>query len=347
MQRRYLISGVLICDLLWSPSAMVGALMLRYGAHLSHAPRSTLAFSPFLVATWVLWPLLSLVRPLHGFASGLDGSFNRGGLESAAVSHLSLSMIGLSLLLFSGGYIFHSDASRLTLVYFAMLLFAGFTVIRVGAYRLPQSSSRNATYRLVIIWLGRLSRMPARKRQHLGMLGRVRVTLFPDDELTQAAVSNAAAVSIASLNLVDLLCAEHVEEVVLSVPGRVPLPMLVLAAHCQRCGIRVSSVPQLFELYLSRPAWRDRGLIATGLTDTGRVDSDASATLPSARLATNRRLTWKSELDSALGLLLSLIALPLAVPATFVLRLTQHRGFGREFAISGLVSKASKSQEIS
>lgn len=315
MSRHNLNSKILALDLSWSIPAMIAALLLRYGADLGEASHSVLALLPFLAATWMFWPLLALVRPLHGFGNGSDGKFNAGGLELAAVSHLLLSMGGLTLILLGGGYLFHSDAPRLTLAYFGMLLLAGFILIRAGIYARPDAPTRSeAAHRIVIVGRGPLVReLAGRRRRPAGALAR-RWSIFlpgdfPDDEFAQVEVlSGSTLVDIASASIADLLSGQNVDELILTLPSRVPSHLLSLTASCQERGIRVDFVPQLYGLYLTQAPTAD--------------------------------LPLKSVLDFVLKVMLSLVALPLALPAMWVLRLSQLQRFRAGLSISGYVSSA-------
>jgi lipopolysaccharide/colanic/teichoic acid biosynthesis glycosyltransferase len=309
MNPRNLSSGILISDLLWSVLAMVGALALRYGAELSHAGfRILAAQASFLVAAWVIWTLLSLFLALDGFEGGWR--------LSAVVSQLLLAVGGLMLVLLAGGYLFASYVSRLTLVYFGVLLFVGFALIRVGAYLLLRAGSQNgAARRIVIVGRGRLVRELARKiRRHPEMLCRVVGFLSPDDGNPESGFSSGlpAVVNIASVGVVDLLCAHRVDELVLALPDCAPPELLNLAAHCREHGIGVSLVPQLYELYLSRPSLIDLdGLPVVQLGQPKIAGSSA----------------WKRALDLTLGAVLSLVAFPIVLPAALVVRLTKGRAF--------------------
>jgi len=304
-------SKILILDLSWSIEALFAALLLRYGADLGEASHSALALLPFLAVTWMFWPLLFLVRPLRGFGNGSDGKFNAGGLETAAVSHLLLSMGGLTLIMLGGGYLFHSDAPRLTLVYFGMLLLAGFILIRAGIYTYTEAHTRSeAAHRIVIVGRGALVReFAGMRRSPPGALARL-WSIFHDDEFAEAEVLSGpeTAIDIASASLVDLLSAQKVDELILTLPGRVPSHLHSLAAGCRERGIKVNFVPQLYGVYLSQAPTTD--------------------------------LPLKSVLDFALKVMLSLVALPIALPAMWVLRLSQLQRFPAGLAISGYVSSA-------
>ena len=260
----------------------------------------------------MFWPLLFLIRLLYGFGTGPDGKFNAGGLELATVSHLLLSMGGLTLILLSGGYLFQSDASRLTLAYFGMLLLAGFILIRAGIYIRPEvHTPSEAAHRIVIVGRGPLVREFAGKRRGPpGVLARLWSIFLPNDEFAGAEVPSGSetAIDFATASIVDLLSAQKVDELILALPGRVPSHLLSLAAGCRERGIRVNFVPQLYGFYLSQARTTD--------------------------------LPLKSVLDFVLKVMLSLVALPLALPAMWVVRLSQPQTFRAGLAISGYVSSA-------
>ncbi|HZW91737.1 MAG TPA: hypothetical protein VFF64_02085 [Candidatus Eremiobacteraceae bacterium] len=216
------------------------------------------------------------------------------------------------LILLGGGFLFHSDAPRLTLAYFGMLLLAGFILIRAGIYTRPEAHTRSeAAHRIVIVGRGPLVRELARRRKGPpGVLALLWSIFLADGEFAEAEVLSGSetAIDIASASIEDLLSAQKVDELILTLPGRVPSHLLSLAAGCRERGIKVTFVPQLYGLYLSQARTTD--------------------------------LPLKSVLDFVLKVMLSLVAIPLAVPATLVLRLSQLQRFRAGLEISGYVSSA-------
>lgn len=312
MKPRNLSSRILIFDLLWSVLAMAGALMLRYGADLSRVEVHLLAIhASFLAAAWGVWTLLSLSLVLDGFEGGWR--------LSAVISQLLLAVGALTAVLLAGGYLFRSYLSRLALVSFCMLLFVGFVLIRVVIYLLLRAGSQNgAARRIVIVGRGRMVRELERKiRRHPEMLSRVVGFLSPDDGTSEAEFSagHAAAVNIASVDVLDLLCTHRVDELVLVLPGCAPPELLSLAAQCRERGIRVSLVPQLYELYRSRPNLID-------------LDGLPVVQLGLPMIASNS--AWKRPLDLLLGLVFLLAAVPVLLPTAFLLRVLKGRAFRRE-----------------
>lgn len=326
MNQRHLSSGILISDLLWSIVAMGMAVVLRYGMQWSHVQMvAASTLFPFLAATWVIWTLLSLGLPLDGF---------RGGWRlSAVISQLLLGVSGLMLVLLSGGYLVRRYVSRLALVHFCLLLFAGFVLVRVAACLLLRARSKNGfASRVVIVGRGRLARELARKIQrHPEMLCRVVGFLAPDDGTSDPGPSVAdprPAISTGALGVVDLLSEQRTDEVILALQDCTAPDLLNLTALCRDRGIKVSLVPQFYELYLSR----------SHLTDL-----DGLPVLQLARRGlSGPALVGKRVLDLALGTLLLLVAVPLVLPLVVVLHYTRGTAFrwetrcgfrGRPFAM--------------
>jgi lipopolysaccharide/colanic/teichoic acid biosynthesis glycosyltransferase len=311
MNQRNLSAGILISDLVWSTLAMAAALLLRYGTEWGHAEvRSATALLPFLAATWGIWTLFSLLLPLDGF---------RGGWRLSAVfSQLLLSVGGLMLILLSGGYLFRRYVSRLALIHFGLLLLAGFVLIRVAAYLLLKTRSRNGSAsRVVIVGRGPLARELARKiERHPEMRCKVVGFLAPDDGASDAGSSETtvgSAISTGALGAVDLLCELGVDELIFALQECASPDLLNLTAVCRDRGIRVSLVPQLYQLYLSRSRLMD--LDGLPVLQLGKAGDAGPA------------LLWKRGLDFALGTLFAVAAIPLLLPLAAAL----HYGKGKAF----------------
>jgi lipopolysaccharide/colanic/teichoic acid biosynthesis glycosyltransferase len=312
MNQRKLSFAVLIADLAWSVVAMCTAVALRYGASWSGPDKeSALHLLPFLAAGWLIWISFSLLLPLDGF---------RGGWRfSALVSHLLLAVGGLMAILLSGGYLFRSYVSRLALAQFGGLLFAGFVLLRIAFNVLLRARlSNGGGRRVVILGSGRLARELACKvERHPEMLCRVVGFLAPEDGTSTpgalAAGSGSAIRSTNTLGVVDLLSAQRTDEVILVLDECASPDLLNLAGLCRDRGIRVSLVPQFYELYLSR---------------FHLADLDGLPVLQWARpgLALPA-LIGKRILDVALGTLLSLAAIPVLIPLAAVLRVFKGKAF--------------------
>jgi len=284
---------------------------LRYGVHWSRLDKySASQLFPFFGVACLIWVLFSLLLPLDGF---------RGGWRlSAVVSQLLLAVGTLTLILLSAGYLARSYVSRLALVQFSLLLFAGFVLLRVTFYLLLRAQLKNGgVRRVVVLGRGRLARELARKvERHPEMLCKVVGFLTPDDGTSDSRAPIAApngALSTTTLGVVELLATQRTDEVILVLDECASPDLLNLTARCRDRGIRVSLVPQFYELYLSRFHLADLdGLPVLHLARPGLC-------LPA--------LVGKRALDLALGTLLSLAAVPVLLPLAVALRCVKGKAF--------------------
>jgi len=255
MNARKLRHWILIFDLLWLALALVIAYALRYG-WTGYAQTLWGPFSSFgleFVAALVLWVALHEWMELDGF---------RGGWYLPAVfARIFLGVVTLMALLLAGAYLARSLVSRLVLSYFGILLFAGFVAIRwimqlVFKSRLAKAARR----RVVIVGSGRTAReLKTKVERHPEVLCRVVGQLSPWDAYSGNPEETAASrgFPVQTLGIVDLLKTYQVEELILVGASCPPGEMLNLAARCRNEGIQVSMVPELYELYLSKPNLMD------------------------------------------------------------------------------------------
>ena len=246
---RSLRNSILTADLLWGMLAMPLAYLLRYG-WVWHGPtdRTALIFLPPLMASLLLWSLMSSWVRLDGFRAGW--------VFSAVLSQLLLAVLGLTCALFTFAYLLQQFISRLALSYYGLLLFVGFLVIRVGARSILASRrARGLVRRVVIVGTGSLAReMVALIEGHPEMLREIVGFLSPGEDAgpNLASVGRQNAVILQSVDVAETLASQGVDEIILTLatPGRPEV--LDLTSRCSRRGIAVSMVPQPYELYLTR-----------------------------------------------------------------------------------------------
>jgi lipopolysaccharide/colanic/teichoic acid biosynthesis glycosyltransferase len=311
MNQRKLTLTLLLADLVWALVAMAGAIVLRYGTHWNVTDLGGVrSLLPYLEAAVVIWAFLSAVLPLDGF---------RGGWRaSAVVSHLLLSVGGMMLFLLSCGYLFRSYVSRLALCQFGLLLFAGFLGLRFAFHRvLLNRSSNGSAKRVVIVGGGRLVRELVNKIQHHPeMLWRVIGFLSKDDGTADSVAMmtrHGATTSSSVVGIVDVLCEQRVDELILALEEGLSPDLSTMARMCRDRGIRVSLVPHLYELYLSRSCLIDLGgLPILQLANPGLSDA---------------ALLWKRAFDVFLGMVLSLFAAPILLPLALAVRYRTGRAF--------------------
>jgi lipopolysaccharide/colanic/teichoic acid biosynthesis glycosyltransferase len=298
---------ILFGDLVWSIPALLGAEALRYGGIWDPAVRAaTQVLLPFLALTAVLWILLSSWMKLDCF---------RGGWRfPAVVSEIFLAVLCLMSILLSAGYLRRDYVSRLALSYFGMLLFLGFVGIRYVVRFLLLAKHRTGDIRrVVIVGTDRIARELGLKiRRHPEMLCEVVGFLCREDE-AYLSPHSPAAVTVPALGVVDLLSARQVTDVILALPKPALPEVLNLAGSCRERGINVSFVPQPYELYLSKPFLLDfDGIPVLELRECSASDIFSQ---------------WKRLTDILLGLILSILALPILLPAVIGLRRIRGKAF--------------------
>jgi lipopolysaccharide/colanic/teichoic acid biosynthesis glycosyltransferase len=317
---------ILAADLLWLAIAFLCADVLRYGVHWGDAQEHFAHnLLPFLCVAWLLWGLLSSKMSLDGF---------RGGWHSPAmVSALFLGVSFLMTLLLAGTYLRRLYVSRLALGYFGILLLVGFIAIRYGARLLLRGRHRAGKVgRVIIVGGGQVARELALKiERHPEMLCRVVGFLYPQDAsgnlgLPQNATRQGR--TLFTLQVVDLLRSQRIDELILALPEPSSPELLNLVGRCRGQGINVSLVPQPYELYLSKPDLLDLG----GLPLLRLRESSTSSMF----------FHWKRIGDLALTAVLSSVAIPVLLLAAALLRWTKGRAFrwetrtgqyGRSFAM--------------
>lgn len=241
---------ILIADLAWAAIALIIAYTLRYGIN-GHIPPLWKPFSVFgleFVVAAALWMVLHQKMRLDSF---------RGGWNlPAIISRIFLGVLTLMAVLLSAAFLASDFVSRLVLAYFGILLFAGFVGVRwITHLFFTSKSATDARRRVVIVGAGRTAReLAAKIDRHPEVLWNVVGYLSPFDAYAESSSSQlSSAIPVQTLGITDLLKAHKVEELILVGASCSRNEMLNLATRCRNEGIQVSLVPELYELYLSRP----------------------------------------------------------------------------------------------
>jgi lipopolysaccharide/colanic/teichoic acid biosynthesis glycosyltransferase len=306
---------ILLADLGWAIIGLFCAAALRYGVSWNSADRNAVfRLMPFLGVTWLLWAVLSSWMKLDGF---------RGGWRFPAVlSQVFLAVCCLMVLLLGAGYLAREFVSRLLLVCFGFLLCVGFVSIRYAARVMLRARYLAGDVRnVVIVGTGRVARELAMKiERHPEMLCRVVGFLFPEGDGVQLNVTPASAkasTTVPTLGVIDLLRAQHIDELILALAKPAWSEILNLTGQCREHGINVSFVPDPYELYLSKLDLFDLdGLPLLQLKD------------PANSYAFWR--SWKRGTDLILASLLLVITAPVLVPALIGLRWIKGKALREE-----------------
>ena len=255
MTARRLTVWILLFDLTWAGVAFAASWTMRYGLVWNSSSRESLfALLPFFVATCVTWTFLSSSLKLDGF----HGGWRLPAVVSNVFTALSCTMaIQLAF-----AYLARRYLSRLVLLYFGGLLLIGFIAIRSIAYMVLRAKCRQAgVWRVVVLGTGRLAHELADKfAHHPETLCSVAGLLLPQESSAEDmdfARANPHSVTLSTFSVADYLREQEIDEVILAFPHAANSEFRSIVDRCRECGIRISVVPQLYELYVTRPRLLD------------------------------------------------------------------------------------------
>ena len=313
MTPRHLRNSILTADLAWGVLAMPLAYLMRYGwVWRGPTDNSALIFLPPLMAALLVWSVMSSWVRLDGFRASW--------VLAAVVAQLLLAVLALMSALFTIAYLLRQFISRLALGYFGLLLFLGFLAIRVIARSILASRySRGLVRKVVIVGNGPLAREMANKIEcHPEMLRRIVGFLCPGEEAFQTVSSSKRndTVILRTTDIVEVLKAQGVDEIILTVSAPGHPEILDLTSRCGRHGIAVSMVPQPYELYLTKPELTDLdGLPLLQLLAVPLVDLEP---------------IWKRGFDIVMTLALLPLCTPPMLAGAALLKIRKGRAFCRE-----------------
>jgi lipopolysaccharide/colanic/teichoic acid biosynthesis glycosyltransferase len=236
------------------------------------------------------------------------------------LSQLFPSVAVLMVLLFAGAYLARWYTSRLTLNIFAILFFLGLILIRVLARVFLASRFRSGTVRkCVIVGSGSIAMEIARKiESHPETLWEVAGFLCPAESAPSLASSEVSSgpVNVRSVGIAELLRQRSIDELILAVSRPDHPEISDLVARCLHQGIRVSVVPQPYQLYLSRPKL---------------IDLDGVPLIKMEGLAAAHATpAWKRALDISIGAFLMLVSAPALLIIAGCFKVTKGKGFRSE-----------------
>jgi lipopolysaccharide/colanic/teichoic acid biosynthesis glycosyltransferase len=308
--------AVLIADLLWILISGAVAYSMRYGPATSAFSAHPGFAEYFLVSTltMAMWAFLFTRMKLEGFAYGWDAP--------RLFSQLFIGVLLLMSAMLSGAFLARQPYSRLVFFYFGILLLAGFVSIRFLTRVLITSLSRNqALSNVVILGSGRVAREIADKiKRHPELMKRVTGFLYPSTDFPTAASRPEESIlpgaATSTVDVVDLLKRCKTDEIIVAHP-RTSVPELQKLLHLGRsAGIKVSLVPEGYELYLSKATFLDvEGLPMLCLEE---------------RRASNFLLGIKRITDASLASILLIVASPILLPAAAALMISGTKPFRRE-----------------
>jgi len=300
-------------DLVWIVFSAIAAYMLKTSAPWNELQFGT-AFrnSMFLMtAAGIAWVFIFHRMKLDGFYGGCD--------LPAVMSKLFTGVVTLIVLIASAGFLLRENTSRLLLFDFAVmtlvLTFAGRVVARAVARRFSGSGRR---HRVLILGKGRVAQALAERiHQHPEMRWELVGFLFPTANDSVEAVPDAGRASqLNSLQIEPLLKNKDIDELIVTSPIPDQGEILNLVANCHHRNIRVSVVPNLYQLYVSRPTLLDVDGVPLLRMGEGRPNVTQSV--------------LKRTVDLALGSAFLLAGLPVFMIGSLVLWMQKGRALVSE-----------------
>ncbi len=302
MKPEQLRNQILCADLVWIPLALAAEQAVCSKLHSCQLPLGPSNFVVYVVCTVFSWVLLSENMHLDGF---------RGGWRlSALVSHLLLAVALLMVLLLAVENVSGRYAGRLTLSLFSLFLLIGFLAIRWFALKtVLRRYQKGNVHRVVILGSDRLAtELAAKFNHHPDLCCEVIGFLCPGAEASATRPRQqpaAGAATVSTMEVIGLLRQHNVDELVMS-HAPASNEILNLVALCRQQAIRVSLIPQPYELYLSRPILLDLGGLP--LLQLGEMGSPASGRI------------GKRLMDIGLGFVLAASLLPIVLVCGATLR---------------------------
>jgi lipopolysaccharide/colanic/teichoic acid biosynthesis glycosyltransferase len=306
---------VIMADAAAVPFALFLAYLLRYGDKVSAYLTQPIPWETILivvVGALVSWFGLYESMPLD--------SFREGWSLSATVSRIVLAaaiQMGVVLAL---AYLARVYFSRLMLAYFAITFCVLVLLVRVVTYCFLRTYHRiGRPRRVVIVGEGKVARELTRRiRRHPELLYEVVGLLNPwtqpgNGRDNQSVLGNG---ELSSLDALKALEESGVQELMVCLDQPSAPEVQHFLARCLGQGIRVSLVPQPYELYCSRAR----------LVELEGVPLVALEGVPHSRAAA----AIKRATDLILGVPLSLLAFPILASSSLVLKLQGRDPLRRE-----------------
>lgn len=303
---------ILLLDLAWIALAFMLSYALRYGRIVYADLSPSLGwYAPVFAAAAVIWIALYLSKNLEGF---------KGGWHLPTVfSQVMVGVFYLMILLFALAFLGRHYYSRLLLLYLACVLPFGLIIIRCLARWMLLSPGRRSTRRVVILGGGHLARELASKiARHPELLLEVVGLLYPSgsDSPNGFAPSSLDSVSIRSLNVLDLLERQRIEELIVVMRQPVSLEVEKLISKCREASISVRIVPQWYELYVTDAQMTE-------------IDGVPLISLDERNIST-MALGLKRAVDLVGGILLLFVSLPLLLASIATLHRQKRQAISSE-----------------
>jgi len=249
--------AVLLTDLLWILISATAAYLLRYRINGLSATNHRSYIECVLVAgvAMVVWAFLFTRMRLDGFSDGWEAP--------RVLSQVTTGVLLLSCVMLSAAFLARQWYSRLLLCYFGAFLLIGFVAIRSLMRAFVASRFRNrAQQQVVVMGSGNIAREVADKiRRHPELMKNVVGFLYSANDLPLGSpridVAAPALPPTSTVGVIELLKKHGVDEIVVAHPRASASEIQKLLRLSRLAGIRVSLVPEGYELYLSKASFLD------------------------------------------------------------------------------------------
>ncbi|HWY71049.1 MAG TPA: sugar transferase [Terriglobales bacterium] len=248
--------AVLLADLLWILISATIAYFLRYRLHSpSSSHRSYIEYVLVASVAMVVWALLFTRMRLDGFSDGWEAP--------RVWSQVTTGVLLLTCVTLSVAFLSRQSYSRLLLLYFGALLLIGFICIRSLVRAFVASRFRNrALQRVVIMGSCNVARELANKIQrHPELMKNVVGFLYSANDMPlgspRADVPLPALPPTSTVGVIELLKKQAVDEIVVAHPRAGASEIQKLLRLGRLAGLKVSLVPEGYELYLSKASFLD------------------------------------------------------------------------------------------
>ena len=315
MSRRLQLT-VLLTDLLWILTSVTLAYLLHYGFDGPSASNRLGYFGYLAVAgiSMVIWAFLFARMRLDGFSDGWEAP--------RVLSQVTIGVVLLMSVMLSTAFLAKQWYSRLLLCYFGALLLIGFVSIRCLTRAFVSSRSRNgAQQRVVVMGNGNIARELAEKiGRHPELMKKVVGFLYSANDLPvgspRSDVPAPALPPTSTVGVIELLKKQCVDEIVVAHPRASTSEIQKLLRLSRLAGLKVSLVPEGYELYLSKASFLDvEGLPMLCLEE---------------RRPKQLALAVKRIADLIIATILTVLASPIVVLGATSLMIAATRPFKRE-----------------
>lgn len=301
---------LLVADLLWLVVSATASLPVRSQDWVFSIPNWFFVTGGVLTAACAIWTVLFVTLRLDGF----DGGWNVGAVSSRMLVAGAL----FNGIMYTCAYMTVQRIPRAYLVTFSVVFFFGVLICRWVARRLCDANRRHLR-RMIVVGDGRIARELAtcierHPEMRCEIVGFVSATSGGRSEPTETgSVLASAADTFSTHGILQFIKQQNVSEIAVATSSTSRKDLLPLVSGCRSAGVRVSFVPEVYELYVSKPRFIDIDGLPLVTLETAEFSPFAAAV--------------KRMMDVVISVLLAIPAVPVLLVAASVLKASGRRVF--------------------